>query len=376
LVNDGVPGLKSRHRVPIAELAGSFSPRIGGENEEHASLLAEMEEPLPPVVVHRATMRIVDGLHRVRAARLRGEEFIDAMFCDGSEDDAFVLAVDLNRAHGLPLSTADRKAAAFRIVSSHPGWSDRRIAAVTGLAASTIGSIRERSTDRFGQLNARIGQDGRTRPRDSAAGRRRAADLMLSDPAASIRQIAKAAGISPATASDVRARLVRGQPPTTSSQRRTDEPAMTGTATVRSRAEPEHEDRKLSSRTANPSVDSADSPIPLQRSQYPGVLAEQRDDTSPAKFIAALVGDPSLRFTEAGRALLRFLGCVSVDQRQWEDIAQSIPSHQRAVVVSLARECATVWERLAERLERCSDDVSSQGLVRLETRRPYLRRSS
>jgi hypothetical protein len=243
-MNDGVPGLKPRHRVLIGELTGSFSPRLDGEN---ASILAQLAEPLPPIVVHRATMRIVDGLHRVRAAGLRGEEFIDAVFCDGSEDDAFVLAVDLNRAHGLPLSTADREAAATRIVRSHPDWSDQRVATVTGLAAPTVTSIRARSTDQFGQSDA-----------------------------------------------------------------------------------------------------CADVP------------AARPDDTSPAELIATLVRDPSLRFTEAGRALLWFLDGVSVDQRQWEDIAQSIPADQRAIVVSLARECATMWQQLAEQLEHRADDGSPQ----------------
>src|SRR5947208_3251503 len=87
-------GTQSPHRLRIAELTGAFSPRITGENTEHASRLAELDKPLPPIVVHRSTMRVVDGMHRVRAAVLRGDEFIDAVFFDGSADDAFVLAVE------------------------------------------------------------------------------------------------------------------------------------------------------------------------------------------------------------------------------------------------------------------------------------------
>lgn len=39
-----------------------------------------------------------------------------------------------NTHHGLPLTRADRKAAAQRILDIHPHWSDRAIAKVTGLS--------------------------------------------------------------------------------------------------------------------------------------------------------------------------------------------------------------------------------------------------
>jgi hypothetical protein len=39
----------------------------------------------------------------------------------------------LNAAHGLPLSLADRKAAARRILGSYSDWSDRSIAAIAGI---------------------------------------------------------------------------------------------------------------------------------------------------------------------------------------------------------------------------------------------------
>jgi hypothetical protein len=255
-------------------------------------------------------------MHRLRAAMLRGDEFIDVVFFDGTDADAFVLAVELNHAHGLPLSAADRKAAAIRIIGYRPDWSNRRIAAVTGLAASTVGLIRARSTDRIEQLNTCVGQDGRVRPRNSVESRRRAGELIASNPNASLREIAKAAGISPATASDVRARLARGDLPLTTRQRRASE---TGVATVR------------------------------------------RAEAVPAKFIENLRKDPSLRFTETGRALLRFLDCCVMDQQQWDDIIQSVPPHQRSTVVLLARECATTWQGFADRLARRADDTSPRG---------------
>ncbi|MBZ9641723.1 ParB/RepB/Spo0J family partition protein, partial [Streptomyces sp. PSKA30] len=130
--------------VEIGSLSLSGSPRLGGERPEHIQLLAAAQKPLPPITVHRPTMRVIDGYHRLKAARLRGERTIAARFFDGDEAAAFVLAVKLNVTHGLPLALADRKRAAERIVVSHPQWSDRRVASVTGIAPGTVGEIRRR----------------------------------------------------------------------------------------------------------------------------------------------------------------------------------------------------------------------------------------
>jgi ParB-like chromosome segregation protein Spo0J len=109
-------------RIPIESLALTNWLRVKGEDIEHVRVLAELEDKLPPIVVHRATTRVIDGMHRVRAARLRGASHIDAILFDGTEHDAFLLAVQLNAVHGLPLSRADRVAAAVRIMSSCPQW--------------------------------------------------------------------------------------------------------------------------------------------------------------------------------------------------------------------------------------------------------------
>ncbi|MFD1048366.1 ParB N-terminal domain-containing protein, partial [Kibdelosporangium lantanae] len=115
----------------------SDSPRLEGEDGEHIRALVELDVQLPPITVHRTTMRVIDGMHRLRAAVLRRQDFIDAYLVDAEPDDVFVLAVEANIQHGLPLTFADRKAAAARIVRSHPHWSDRAIAAKTGLSPKT-----------------------------------------------------------------------------------------------------------------------------------------------------------------------------------------------------------------------------------------------
>ncbi|MFE3193073.1 ParB N-terminal domain-containing protein [Nocardia sp. NPDC059240] len=108
-------------------------------------MLTESSTPLPAIIVHRRTMRVVDGAHRLAAAKELGHETIAVRFFDGSENEAFVLAVHANIAHGLPLSLAERKAAARRLVLSHPQWSDRLIADVAGLSHKTVSAERRRT---------------------------------------------------------------------------------------------------------------------------------------------------------------------------------------------------------------------------------------
>ncbi|GGT56738.1 ParB/RepB/Spo0J family partition protein [Streptomyces atratus] len=310
--------------VSVAALTTSDTPRSGGEDEEHVQLLATLQTRLPPIVVHRPTMRVIDGAHRLRAAVVRGDDRIMVRYFDGAEADAFVLAVRLNSEHGLPLSLTDRKAAAARIVASHPQWSDRRIAEVVGLAANTVGAIRQRSTAQNEQPNASIGRDGRMRPRNGAEGRLRAGELMKANPDASLREIARLAGISAATASDVRARLNRGEPLVTPQQQQ-----------AGARESPAGSAARRSVRSGCPASE---------------VL------------LVSLSKDPSLRLTMAGKILLRALRASSVDADGWSRIVDAVPPHRQEVVARLARECANAWQLLADRLaERTSEGSTEAG---------------
>ncbi|HLK74721.1 MAG TPA: ParB/RepB/Spo0J family partition protein, partial [Streptosporangiaceae bacterium] len=124
--------------VPVLSLRPADSPRLNGEDKAHIARLAETETPLPPILVDRRTMRVIDGMHRLMAASLQGRETIDVKFFGGNEADVFLRAVQENIAHGLPLSQADRRAAAERIIASHPHMSDRAIGQSAGLAAKTV----------------------------------------------------------------------------------------------------------------------------------------------------------------------------------------------------------------------------------------------
>jgi hypothetical protein len=156
-------------RVPITALLPADSPRLSGEDLNHVHLLAESGAVLPPILVRRRTMRVIDGMHRLRAARLRGESGIEVVYYDGDDVGAFIEAVRANIAHGLPLTLADRRMAALRILTANSEMSDRSVAGLTGLSPKTVGAARRSVGGELLGPAYRLGQDGRRRPSRSLA---------------------------------------------------------------------------------------------------------------------------------------------------------------------------------------------------------------
>jgi ParB-like chromosome segregation protein Spo0J len=321
--------------VPVLSVLPGDSPRLNGEDRAHIARLAEMETPLPPILVDRHTMRVIDGMHRLMAASLQGRETIEVMFFDGSGEDIFLRAVQENITHGLPLSQADRRAAAERIITTHPHLSDRAIGQAAGLAAKTIAAIRKRSIDHVPQSNARVGRDGRIRPLDSGEGRRRAAGLLTTHPEASLRDVARAAGISPATVLDVRNRLARGEPPA---------PRKPGT-TRASPAPAGHPNQAAGS-------EAAPAPPSPRLAPAPGPRPDARLTAAPdpAATVEKLLRDPSLRGNDRGKEMLRLLHVNAVSADQLPDVAAMVPAHCVTTVVGLARQYAQMWQDFAQDL--------------------------
>jgi hypothetical protein len=297
--------------VPINSLLPADSPRLSGEDREHVKTLAQTDSPLPPIVVHRSTMRVIDGMHRLLAAQLKGAQEIPARFFDGDQETAFAFAVEANTGHGLPLTLNDRVSAAKRILAAFPHWSDRALAIKTGLAASTIAAIRENSGPQSSQPDARIGRDGRVRPLNSAAGRLMASALMAEKPSASLREIAKDVGISVSTALDVRNRLDRGDDPVPPYQR-----------------------------------EAAQKPRCSQRNR-----PRQGSPVEPVTILRKMQRDPSLRYSDTGRALLAWLATHSLDINQWREFVNEIPPHSRGLLTEFARGCARKWDSIASELD-------------------------
>ncbi|MFJ6750252.1 ParB/RepB/Spo0J family partition protein [Streptomyces sp. NPDC091266] len=303
--------------VPLGALRPSDSPRSGPCDERHIGELAALETDFEPILVHRPTMRVIDGMHRLSAAARRGSREIPARFFDGSEADAYVLSVQLNVRHGLPLTRDERRTAALRILRSHAHWSDRAIAERVGLSGKTVGRLRRCATEEIPQSHTRVGRDGTVRPVSSAEGRRMAAHLMAADPGASLRELARLSGVSTATVRDVRDRVRRGE-----------EPVPGGRAPA---AAP------VAARRAVPA-----------RPQWSGEPAPRPADTVVRK----LVKDPALKGSEPGRLLLRTLLATELTAQQWQEITAALPDHCAPLVRVLAAQRAAEWTALAHAASR------------------------
>jgi ParB-like chromosome segregation protein Spo0J len=291
-------------RIPVSAISDGIVLRRSGSNSQHVRTLAESDDPLPPIIVQRATMSVIDGAHRLQAARMRGQKEIDARLVDADQASCFVIAVRANVTHGLPLSLADRKAAAVSVIRYYPHWSDRMIASVSGLAARTVSGLRHLPSAGNNQLDGRIGRDGRARPMNSAERRRIATDIITEHPEASLREIAERAGISPETARKVRLQLRRDQ-----------------------------------STAAEAPPKEAEQPTALQ----------------------ALRRDPALRSREHGRLLLRMLSAVDTLDEYGEQMIEHIPAHDLAWVARASRVCARTWERFADLAERRNAAAAGNG---------------
>ncbi|QDY80226.1 transcriptional regulator [Streptomyces qinzhouensis] len=235
---------------------------------------------------------------------------------EGTSEDAFLRAVEASIEHDLPLTQADRAGAALRILTSNPAMSDRAIAQSVGLGARAVAELR-RSSDAVPKANFRIGRDGKVRPLNGAKGRLRVAELMKENPGASLRQVARTAGVSPATALDVRRRLERGA-----------EPVPNRRGAVECREEP--------------SVEAAGRPGRVPTSA----------GAPSATTLGKLMRDPSLRQSELGRRLLRLFRENELGANDMSELVASVPSHCVELVVEVSRRNSRIWEEFAEELRR------------------------
>ncbi|KOG26218.1 ParB N-terminal domain-containing protein [Streptomyces wedmorensis] len=366
--------------VPVSALSPGVSLRQSGTDAAHIQLLVDAagSAELPPILVQMDGYRIIDGLHRLEAARLRGDVSIKARFLDCSNSEALVIAMKANGSHGLPLSKADRVSGAQRVLSSHPDWSDRAIAGITGLSAKTIASLRDRTSEGAPLDGKRIGRDGRRRPVDAGEGRRRAAEYITAHPNAPLRQVARETDVSLGTVHDVSARLRRG-----------DSPERDGRQTQAARPEPVQPVRSVQSVRpvqAVPAVQSV--PTVRQQVRLPGEAARPagaaacgtargplrvapHPDAAPAPrrnhteappawatVAAKMATDPAIRYNAGGREFLRWMQLHATDpDEDWRELVDAVPPHWLGVIAPIAERISREWSLLAEQLKTKQDMV-------------------
>lgn len=289
------------HRISLNEVLVADSPRSLPLDEEHAHVLAVIDAPLPPILVHRQTMHVIDGAHRLAAAKLRGDALIDVRFFDGTDHEAFVEGVRSNVRHGKPLSLGEREAAAKRILCASPDLSDRFIADACGLSGKTVGAIRRRASADIPHSNARLGRDGRVRPVDLTVQKQRVADALVADPKASLRSVAATVGVSPATVRDVRTRMAR--------------------------------------------------PGRVNPQRLEAIVVPITDSNAIDEEIDRLSTDSALSSSEECRALVQWLAQHVVKRADWYMFVDAVPLSRVYDVADLARSLAASWTEFAQRLE-------------------------
>jgi len=333
--------------IPVSSLQPGFRLRQAGTDAAHVRLLADAagSVDLPPILVQKRGSRIIDGTHRVEAAKLRDEWCIKAQVVDCTDQQALVLAVKTNTLHGLPLSRADRIAGAKRILAAHPDWSDRAVAAITGLSAKAVASLRNTATGDTQFHGKRLGRDGKRRPVQPGEGRRRAAEYIAAHPEASLRQVARETDVSLGTVHDVRDRLRRGtltiaSPAGQAGQPVTQPLTTPGPGLVTSAGHPAQ---------AGPAVPAG--PLRLARSLPPRPGARDPQQVIWSAISAKLAGDPALRYTEGGRAFLRWMSRHSTQADEWREFIDAIPEHWRPEVSRIAQSMSEEWRQFADHLQ-------------------------
>jgi ParB-like chromosome segregation protein Spo0J len=329
--------------LPLNSLGHGFFLRGAGTDKTHVQMLTEVASfsELPPILVQRNSLRVIDGMHRLEAAKARGDKFIRARVINCADNNAYILAVKANTLHGLPLSRADRISGARRILDWHPDWSDRAIGIATGLSAKTVAGIRRESADEIQQFTKRLGRDGKRRPVTALEGRKRAAEYIAARPEAPLREVARETDVSLGTVQDVRARMRRGLDPVTPGGGDRRLAAATDSA-IRSVPTGQPTSGPVESLHARPAL------LPSRVGPQHGRRAPQ--PPTWAQIAPKLASDPSLRYTEGGRAFMRWMTTHMMNMDQWRELADSVPSHWLNDMSAVAEQASEEWRNFAEHL--------------------------
>jgi ParB-like chromosome segregation protein Spo0J len=274
--------------------------RFDCQDVDHARALALRFDDWPPILVDRDTSTVIDGVHRVLAARMLGRDMVAVRYFTGTPEQAFVEAVRANVTHGKPLTLAERESAARKLLTTHSDWSDRLVAHICGLSDKTVGRLR-RTTAEIPQLSARVGRDGRQRPTDSRPLRNEIATALRARPDAKAAKLAQSLRTSPSTVRDVRKRIQMGEAPSPSDRR---------------------------------SV------------SYEG-SRDRRGKNAPVDWRT----DKAILALPAGDELAEWLDRSNIDSRHWEAVVAEIPIGRIPQLIEDARSRATEWTNFATSLE-------------------------
>jgi len=142
----------------------SLQPRVGGLDAAHVAVLQENPEAWPAlVVVERGGYVLVDGFHRYAASQNLALAKVRVEVREAPVDgDLRALAFVLNAAHGRPLTLADRRAEAERLLGADATVSNLDVARRTALSPTTVATIREQleAAEQIPETEQRVSRSG------------------------------------------------------------------------------------------------------------------------------------------------------------------------------------------------------------------------
>jgi hypothetical protein len=289
--------------VAVSTLPVGHPWRADGLDEARVVEVAGSIGQLAPIVVRRIDRLVVDGAHRVAAARRLGIHALAVTWFDGDALEVAQAFIGLNGGCGLPVTGRDREALVRWVLAIEPMWSDRRLAWSCGVSPKTVARHRRERVPGGGDIERRVGRDGRVRPARAGAVRAQVAEALEQDPEASLRAIASKVGVSPETVRSVRR-----------SQGSAAGPGRVATALARV-------------------------PDPVVRpAQDPGAV------------LAPWHGDPAFESTDAGISFVEWFDTTDVESTCWGR-AEEVPLGRVYEIADEARRRATFWSSFAKELE-------------------------
>ena len=110
----------------------TLNPRLNGVDQDVVDHYANIYRDVvwPPILVDQSTHKLLDGWHRVEAAKRAGVYQLSVQWVDAKDEELFALAVKANLGHGVHLNREERFKAIARL--QREGWTNERIAEFIG----------------------------------------------------------------------------------------------------------------------------------------------------------------------------------------------------------------------------------------------------
>ena len=112
--------------------------------DDYASMMRE-DVSFPPVAVFQIEGKnaLVDGFHRVAAAKRSGRKSIASILRQGTRGDAIKFAITANTSHGLRFTNEDKRRAVNLAMKAFPESTDRELAKLCAVSQPFVSKLRK-----------------------------------------------------------------------------------------------------------------------------------------------------------------------------------------------------------------------------------------